>query len=646
MDDIHSILERARKDLLELTTRNRLLNTPRHRPRAATIEVVDERSDQIFDLLVRHRRRMGFRARPQESAAGDPDQTNDPFADLAPPDDDDLDEAGIAARHRDSWLQTALSPERLQRVLLKLYYDSRTAYEERGVNVLYLALGFLEWRDAPSSDQARHAPLLLIPVKLERGSAHERFRLQYTEDEIITNITLREKLREFALQLPEIEDGEELFPTSYFSQVARVIAGEPRFAVHIDDVVLGLFSFTRLLMYRDLDPANWPEGAELEQQPLVRAVLLEGFRDEPPGIPEDQRLDDLLAPLDAIHVLDADSSQVIAIEEVRRGRNLLIQGPPGTGKSQTIANLIASAVHAGKKVLFVAEKMAALEVVHRRLSNLGLGAMCLELHSHKANKRTFLDDLGQTLHLGRPRVDEATLTGRLADLRARLNDHAQTMHTVLGPSGLTPFSLLGEFVRLARRGVTDVDFLLPGAASWTRDEIEVRHIVIGELANLITRIGNPCEHVWRGVCLDVALPADQARLARQIAAVAGDLDKVKQAVEHLEHGLGVAGRNTTPSEIRRFLKTCQHLNSVPNGVDLHALHHPVWRDHRERVAELVALGQAVAKGRARLQKVVTDQAWTAELSQLRYEIARHGRSWLRWLSPTYRRSRRALVDRI
>jgi hypothetical protein len=200
MYDIHSVLERARKDLLELTTRNRLLNTPRHRTRAAIIEVIDERSDQVFDLLVRHRRKMGFLARPQESTVDDPDQTNDPFADLAPPDDEDLDEAGIAARHRDFWLQTALPPERLQRALLKLYYDARTAYEERGVNVLYLALGFLEWRDAPNSDQARYAPLLLIPVKLERGSAHERFRLAYAEDEIITNLTLREKLKEFALQ--------------------------------------------------------------------------------------------------------------------------------------------------------------------------------------------------------------------------------------------------------------------------------------------------------------------------------------------------------------------------------------------------------------------------------------------------------------
>nr|WP_081608935.1 AAA domain-containing protein [Paramagnetospirillum caucaseum] len=100
--------------------------------------------------------------------------------------------------------------------------------------------------------------------------------------------------------------------------------------------------------------------------------------------------------------MDADSSQTLAIEEVRRGRNLVIQGPPGTGKSQTIANLIAGAVAGGRKVLFVAEKMAALDVVKRRLDAIGLGAVCLELHSNKANKRAVLDELRRTKELGRP----------------------------------------------------------------------------------------------------------------------------------------------------------------------------------------------------------------------------------------------------
>src|SRR5690606_11093754 len=112
-------------------------------------------------------------------------------------------------------------------------------------------------------------------------------------------------------------------------------------------------------------------------------------------------LDEVLDPADSVHVVEADSSQAFAIEEVRRGRNLVIQGPPGTGKSQTIVNLIAAAERDRKTVLFVAEKMAALEVVKRRLDEIGLGDMCVELHSHKARKRAILDELQRTLSLGR-----------------------------------------------------------------------------------------------------------------------------------------------------------------------------------------------------------------------------------------------------
>jgi hypothetical protein len=308
----------------------------------------------------------------------------------------------------------------------------------------------------------------LVPVTLTRGSAHESFRVSFSEEDIIANITLREKLKEFSLQLPELEETGDLRPAEYFAEVRFAIAGEPRFEVLPDRIVLGLFSFSRLLMYRDLDPTNWPAGAELESQPLMRAVLADGFRDEPEGFPDNQPLDEVLSPLEAVHVLDADSSQTIAIEEVRRRRNLLIQGPPGTGKSQTIANIIASAVKDGKRILFVAEKMAALEVVHRRLNNLGLGDMCLEVHSHKANKRALLEGLKHTLELGPPcRPDPEGLGARLAETRACLNEHAAIMHSAIGQSGYTPFTAIGEMIRLVRKGFTHIDFDLAGASGWT-----------------------------------------------------------------------------------------------------------------------------------------------------------------------------------
>ena len=203
------------------------------------------------------------------------------------------------------------------------------------------------------------------------------------------------------------------------------MGAEARFKVHADDIVLGLFSFAKLLMYRDLDPASWPAEMALDQRPLLRALLADGFRALPEAAPDEPPLDELLPPQDTLHVLDADASQAHRDQAARAGHSLLIQGPPGTGKSQTIANLIAAAVHDGKTVLFVAEKMAALEVVKRRLDQIGLGELCQELHSRHSNKRALLEELERTLRLGAPCQDDPSERfDELAAARARLNRHA------------------------------------------------------------------------------------------------------------------------------------------------------------------------------------------------------------------------------
>ena len=160
-------------------------------------------------------------------------------------------------------------------------------------------------------------------------------------------------------------------------------------------------------MFKDLAGEAWPNQAILDH-PLLRGLLVSGFESAPPLFPDDTKLDESFDPSDLIHVVDADASQALAIETVRAGRNLVVQGPPGTGKSQTIANIVASAVHDGKTVLFVAEKMIALEVVHRRLNQAGIGAACLELHSRTANKRLVSEELDRTLQLGaaEPNLDQ------------------------------------------------------------------------------------------------------------------------------------------------------------------------------------------------------------------------------------------------
>lgn len=411
MASVATQLETSRQALLDLSSRNRLISTPRKTAKTKTIEVVDELATEVYRLLVKEGKTLSFLPGREKQKIAEAVKAAEPIDDdvgeLPQPDDSDVDERGIAKRHADHRLQTLLTSEGLQKRLLSLFYDAKTFEEEQGVNILYLAVGMLKWYEAPSSDDARFAPLLLIPVSLERGTAAERFKLRWRNEECATNLSLQAKMKaEFGLALPDLATDEDVDVTTYMKAVQATVSAQGRFEVMENVMVLGFFSFAKFLMYRDLDPANWPEPSKIDGHPLICGLMCDGFPAADGMIDEEDNVDKHLSPANMLHVVDADSSQTLAIEEVKRGRNLVIQGPPGTGKSQTITNIIASAVAEGKTVLFVAEKMSALEVVYRRMAAIGLGPLCLELHSHKANKRAVLDELKQTRELGRPRASD------------------------------------------------------------------------------------------------------------------------------------------------------------------------------------------------------------------------------------------------
>ncbi|HEY2157777.1 MAG TPA: DUF4011 domain-containing protein, partial [Isosphaeraceae bacterium] len=466
-------IERARRELLDLSARNRLVSTPRGPSRGRKIDVVDERTEEVFRLLVAERKSMSFL--PGEGG-DEPEGPGEESAALAQPEEDPRSNGAPDPRHTDLKLQTRLKSEPLQARLLAMYYDAQTYEQEQGVSILYLAAGFLRWFESPSSDVARHAPLLLIPVDLERPSAAGRFHVRLREEDLETNLSLRAKLRaEFGIDLPEVPDAEELSPSAYFDAVRGAVAGQPRWEVLHDDMVLWFFSFAKYLMYRDLDAASWPAHAPLGANPVLSRLLGDGFPAEPPLFGEDEKIDTLIPPEAMVHVTDADSSQAIVIEEVRRGRHLVVQGPPGTGKSQTITNLIAGAVKDGKKVLFVAEKMAALDVVRGRLERLGLGPLCLELHSSKASKKAVLEELARTLALGRPKTrGSAGLLEALKAAIGRLNGHARDLNTPVDPSGLTPYQVIGRLTALYGRGVEASSLGLAGLEILTADQFRER----------------------------------------------------------------------------------------------------------------------------------------------------------------------------
>ena len=266
-------------------------------------------------------------------------------------------------------------PYQLDRILRNLSRRSQSEYTERGVRVLYVTFGQLRWTEKESRQEVI-SPLLLTPVELTRESAREQYQIKIPpiEDEVIVNPALMLKLKyEHSFDLPALPEEEEQTPSSYLAAVLKVVS-ELGWTVE-PTVNLGLFSFAKLAIYQDLTD----NLSRITEHPIVRAlagVSVEGLIQR--GLPMVEDLDSILDPGKTYQILDADSSQQLCIQYALRGQSYVMHGPPGTGKSQTIANIISEYIATGKSVLFVSEKMAALEVVYNRLKEKDLDEYCLE----------------------------------------------------------------------------------------------------------------------------------------------------------------------------------------------------------------------------------------------------------------------------
>jgi len=641
-------LERARHELLDLTARNRLLNTPLARGKSTRLDVIDELSKEVFRILVQERREMGFLA-AADSAPDESSKVTQAAQRLF--ESDDYEESPHIAqppeatertldRHTDRSLQTALDDEKLQTRLLRLFYDAKAMFEEQGVNSLFLAMGFLEWYESPTSDKIRYAPLLLIPVELHRRTVNARFRLRVLEEEVTTNLSLQAKLKvDFGLQFPDVPDLEDLIPSEYFAAIERVIEKQPRWKVHHDRVTLWFFSFAKFLMFRDLAPDVWPDGKGPSDHPLVSGLLGEPVIYEPPLIGEDEPLDQRLDPQTVCHVVDCDSSQAAAIEEVRGGRNLVVQGPPGTGKSQSIANIIASAVREGRTVLFVAEKLAALQVVKSRLDRVGLGVICLELHSHKANRRSVLDDLDRTLNLGRPaNRNVAQTAAELARVRERLNHYVEQMHRPLEPSARTPYDLIGTLCRLQAGGITAFHCTLPDMAAWSSTTLREKQALLQDIVEHIAEIGVPSEHAWSSVQRTTPLlPTDLQSLQRQLNRLHENVGHILTHAADLAKHLNINWKPDAESfeSIQRLAQFAGKLRSIPE-MDRAAFGGAVWEQQRAEIPRVIERGRELVECRSAVDSLLTPAAWQMNVAQVRVDLAATGGSWWKWLSGRWR----------
>ncbi len=340
----------------------------------------------------------------------------------------------IQEKHSDNEIQTLLLPDVLQGKLAGLLDHARTAQEERGVNLLYMAIGFLEWYESPIAEKPMLAPLLLYPAELIRKPWRSKGVYRYFlsgEHEPIINITLRQRLAiDHNLIVPDFEEFDTV--EKYFLRIAKLISEIPRWRIR-RFATLGLFSFSRIVMYHDLDPQRWGGEDKLCNSGVLGDLF--GYKEAGTSAADTYDFEDPKVEAEVpLLILDADSSQHQAIIDVLRGRSQVIKGPPGTGKSQTIANIIAASLAKGKKILFVAEKAAALDVVKKRLDEAGFGDFCFELHSTKAKKTDIIAGLNRRLRLSMPKariVIDASLA-ELRTLRERLSRHVNIMNLPFG----------------------------------------------------------------------------------------------------------------------------------------------------------------------------------------------------------------------
>ncbi|WNY26698.1 DUF3320 domain-containing protein [Methanolapillus ohkumae] len=539
MVDVKQELELLRQKLLDLSLNNNLLNYTPSKKR--TIEIKNDNISEIYDILVVQEKSMRFRADGAETKTKKTDKAEKSEFDAEQEDEDSgflrnvLKKKENSARESSAvMLGTPYSADDLENRLFYANNQSISIFEEQGYPILYLALGFLQWTDG--SKKTFKAPLILIPVQFKRVGLKRKFTIQWTGDDLFASITLKAKLLEFAgLELPEFTGIEDKHMVDFYLQAVRDLISEKDGWDVTTDAYLDFYNFKKFVMYKDLDPAVWPKGKGPETHPLINQVFNPSLPDYDGGFLEND-VDLKLKTQDIYHIVNADSSQIAVIEDVKAGRNLVVEGPPGTGKSQTITNLIAELLIMGKSVLFVSEKMAALQVVKKRLDAIGLGDMCLEIHSHKAQKKAVLDELERTLKR-QPPVEKNISQDlvELENLKYELNEYAKALSLKVGPIGYSVYDIYGirehvhHYFAVENRKMKPVTFSHP--EKWDKNQWTQAVSILEKMTDTLPGLGSVKNNPWNGCAPGIILPPDSQKIESDIEEAYARVQKADDALE-------------------------------------------------------------------------------------------------------------------
>ncbi|EGR0062852.1 DUF3320 domain-containing protein [Vibrio vulnificus] len=636
-NNLKDIFDKSRQELLDMGLRgNTLLSLGKG---ARVLDIVDEKSIQVFDTLVNAQKPMAFAPAPKDLESEDGEGLT--VSQLKA----HLEQQVGNKRHDDNELQTALFKKTLENRLLKLGAEALSYVQEQGVDLLYLAAGFIKWYEDDSSDKARYAPLVLIPVELFRSDAGDAYKIRYTDAELGANLTLAAKLKmEFGIILPEFEEQEEGYNLAdYFNAVEVAISKEKRWSVARNKLALSFFSFGKFQMYQDLADEAWPDGKKPSQHPVIEKLFGEGFEPDA-ALLENTPMD--VNRVEAVQlVLDSDSSQTEAVLAAKSGVSLVIQGPPGTGKSQTITNIISQALADDKKVLFVAEKMAALDVVKRRLDNCHIGDAVLELHSHKANKKAVLTSLHSGLMQHAPVSPERSEDiEKLVALRAQLDEYCGLVNQPIAETGVSYQVALGYLLKYEseiERSRFDLSALPEFDLNlnvWSSSHLNK---VIGKLKELVDYLeqnGAPASNLYGTTKSLEVSPAEHKDVIGLCAELTQAQTQFIATVAALAKELAFNREVGTYAEASSALKSLRLIAQKPAMTGLN-LDDSTWKSKEGQILNFAKQGFDLQQQKARINEQFLPAALESDWMQLRGVLTTTGTKWWRFLSGEYRKAK-------
>jgi len=604
-----SDLEELRNRLLDLTLRNNLLN---YKPSAArSIEIVSSHLAGIYKTLVIDEKGMKFQPGEKDTTSASEEKNIWKYPIFSK-----------SAKHTDLVLDTPYTDIELRKKLYSLQNKSRTVFEEQGYPTLYLALGFVQWTENESGKPLK-APLLLLPVDLERQKIKENYTLRWTGEDPVVSLSLSAKFAEQGIELPDFghpDTADEI--GAFFDAVEETI--QSKGWTLCPEVVLDLFSFKKYVMFKDLDPASWGEEFSIEENPLIDSIF------NPKEAPAETA--DLPEAGECFNIVDADSSQLAVIREAKAGKNLVVEGPPGTGKSQTIANMIAEMLAAGKTVLFVSEKMAALEVVKRRLDSAGLSRFCLELHSQTAKKVEFIRELERCIQHPTSPAAEPSDTTKIDALRTELSGYCSELREPIGACGFSPYDLFGireqyryEFesspgrqnYRLPKIAVEDAVHITP-------EDYQAAVSALADIESYLPSILKDGEtvstHPWAETRPGMILPADRDEIHDMTVAYRDGIEKLVCTMRAVSEAAEIPiPRNET--DVPVMLEICRSLTAGFTASP-EILTNRLW-DNEDAVERLIVRMQKLSETRQKVLGIFSPAIFNRNPARLYSEFMKY-----------------------